>query len=121
MYDDQNFDDYSDYTDQGSRNQLASLANSAFVKGLISVILAEIPIGSIVAIFLGIMAGKSAKEAEAMASRMNCSAGGKCKAGKILGMIGKILGIVMSCFWVFYLVFFVIYFIFIIGLAASGY
>ncbi len=92
----------------GVMSQIQSLANSAFGKGLASVIMAEFPILCFIAIFLGGSAASRAKSASALALQNGVSAGGKCVAAKILGTIGMILGIIMSLFWVLYIIIIII-------------
>lgn len=91
---------------------MANLVNSAFKKGLASVILAEFPIASIVGIILGAISKKNVKEADRLAAQYGTKAPGKRTAAKVLGNIGLGLGIGMTIFWLFY-------FILIITLAAS--
>ena len=78
--------------------------DSAFGKGLASLILAEFPIGSIFAIGLGSKAQALAAESKQMAAFYGVDTHGKGQAGRILGKIGKILGIVMTSFWALYIV-----------------
>ena len=92
------------------------LANKAFTKGLISAILSEIPAASIASIVLGAGAQSAAAEAEQIAARYGISAGGKCKAGKILGTIGKIVGIVSTIFWALYFIIYFFYFLALMGM-----
>ena len=84
--------------------QVEGLVKSAFSKGLASVIMAEMPVASIIAIFMGNKALKLADSANALAAQYGISAGGKCVAAKVLGEIGKIVGIVMTILWPFYII-----------------
>ena len=77
--------------------------DSAFGKGLASLILAELPIGSIIAIGLGSKAQALAAESKQMAAFYGVDTHGKGQAGRILGKIGKILGIVMTCIYPIYI------------------
>ncbi len=95
--------------------QVQSLVNSAFGKALASVIMAEIPIASIIAIIMGSKALKLVDSANALAAQYGISAGGKCVAARILGKIGKIVGIVMTAFWPFYIIFMIAYVILMIS------
>ncbi len=92
----------------GSDPQVASLANSAFTKGLIAAILCEFPIGSIIAIFFGGTAQKLAQQAADLAVSLGISAGGKNVAARILGKVARIVGIVMTIFWAVYFLFIII-------------
>ena len=81
--------------------------NSAFGKGLAAAILAEFPIGSIIAIALGSGAANMAEQANAMAASRGTSAGGKNVAARVLGLVGKFAGIGFTIFWAIY--FFIIF------------
>lgn len=88
-----------------------SMVNSAFVKGLVAAILSSLPIGSIVAIFLGSASTKLVAKLRDHAAANGIKPSGKNIAAKILGLVGKIEGIVMTVYWA---IFFVIYVIWLI-------
>lgn len=83
-------------------SEIESCANSAFGKALASVIIASLPIGSLIAIFLSSGALRLVKRANELAAYCGVSAGGKAVAAKIMGIIGKISSIVMTVFYVLY-------------------
>lgn len=89
-------------------SQIQGLSKSAFGKGLASVIMSAFPILCFVAIFLGGSAVSQSKSASALALQNGVSAGGKCVAARILGIIGLILGILMTLFWVLYIIIIVV-------------
>lgn len=76
--------------------------NSAFGKGLAAAILAEFPIGSIIAIAMGSSAANMAEQANMMAASRGTSAGGKNVAARVLGLVGKFAGIGFTIFWGIY-------------------
>ena len=79
--------------------QLDAQEKSAFIKSLAAIIMAWFPITSIIAVFLGLKAGKLAKQTEELANQVGAKFSGKIKAAKILGMIGWIAGLVCSIVW----------------------
>lgn len=81
-----------------------SMVNSAFVKGLVATILASLPIGSIIAIFLGSASTKLVAKLRDHAAANGIKPSGKNIAAKILGMVGKIEGIVMTVVWAYYFI-----------------
>ncbi len=86
---------------------LQQLVNSAFGKALASVIMAELPIASIIAIFMGSSANKLVAKAENLAAQYGTKAGGKKIAAKIMGKIGFFMGIGMTIFWGIYILYFI--------------
>jgi hypothetical protein len=97
--------------------EVKKLADSAFGKCLAAVILAWWPICSVIAIILGGIGLKAAKQATELAEANKIQAGGKNIAAKITGKIGLIGGIIMTVFWLFYIILIVA----MIGLTASMY
>ena len=95
--------------EQTTSGELTLLVDKAFAKGLAAVILAEIPVGSLIAIFLGRKASKLVSEAEKIAEQTGLIPGGKKIAAKVLGKIGFIAGLAMSGFWALYTLFLMIY------------
>ena len=81
---------------------IAACVDSAFGKGLAAAILAEFPIGSIIAIALGSSAAELSEKANMMAASRGTSAGGKNVAARVLGLVGKFAGIGFTIFWAFY-------------------
>lgn len=79
--------------------------NSAFGKGLAAAILAEFPIGSIIAIALGSSAANMSEQANMMAASRGTTAGGKNVAARVLGLVGKFAGIGFTIFWAVYFVY----------------
>ena len=72
---------------------LKEMTDSAFGKGLASVIMAEFPIASIIAIIMGSKAKKQVQEADRLAAQHGTKAPGRRTAAKILGNVGFGLGI----------------------------
>lgn len=97
--------------DYAVQARLSSLTDSAFGKGLAATIMAEIPIASIISIFMGNASLKLAKQATEYAAEHGTTTGGKNTAAKILGNIGKWLGLAST---IAYGLFFVIYALYII-------
>ena len=104
------------YQQQSGEYRIKQLADSAFGKGLASVIMSGFPIVSIFAIFMAIAGKKASNEADALAKTMNVSAGGKNIAARILSIIGLVESIVCTCIYAFYF----FYMFFIIMLVISG-
>ncbi len=105
------------------RSQIQSIANSAFGKALAAAIIAEMPIGSIIAIIMGSKALRQVEGAYALGAQYGVCVGGKCIAAKVLGKVGKIAGIAMTAFWAVYFLWIILYiiiYIFIIGIAVAG-
>ena len=92
----QNFGGFYVHPLAGIMEQIKAHGDSAFGKALASVILSDIPLGSIIAIILAAVAKGGAKKAEGLASSYGLPAGGKVTAAKILSTIGLILGIVCT-------------------------
>ena len=82
--------------------EVENAADSAFGKGLASVIMSSFPITSIIAIFLGAGGLSGAKRTNAIAAHYGIEAGGKNIAARILSTIGLISSIVMTSFWGLY-------------------
>lgn len=83
--------------------KVQELVDSAFGKGLASVIICGLPISSIVAIFLAVSSKKSSKEAINLGIAYNIEVSGKNIAAKVLNTIGLISGIVATAIWGLYL------------------
>ena len=94
-------------------SQVTESANSAFGKGLAATIMAEFPVTSLIAIFMGAAGLKKVKQTNEMAAYYGIKAPGKNIAAKVLSMIGLITGIAMTAFWSLY------FFIFAIAILAS--
>ena len=109
------------YTKAALDAQLASYADAAFPKCLASVIMAEFPVASIIAIIMGAKGLGIVDQAYQLAIRNGVSAGGKNIASKVLGKIGKILGIVMTIFWAFFFFIYFIYFIILFAAITNGF
>lgn len=90
------------------------IVDSAFGKGLAAAIMCEIPVASIIAIFMGNSAVSLVQQAEQMAAQYGISAGGKCTAAKVLGKVGKFAGIGFTIFYVLYFGFLFLYLLFIV-------
>lgn len=96
---------------QTTNPEVQALVDSAFVKGLVAVILiiAEIPLPApIFSILLGSKALKMVDSASALAAQYGQTVCRKCIAAKILGKVGKIAGIAMTAFWSFFFSIFII-------------
>ena len=100
--------------------EIAKKADSAFTKALIATIICELPIGSIIAIFLSIASRIPLREAQRLAELHGVSAGGKAVAAKILGIISLILSIVSTVIYALYSIYIVLY-IFIFFAALGGF
>ncbi|MDY2608816.1 MAG: hypothetical protein SOV91_01005 [Eubacteriales bacterium] len=82
-------------------------AKSGMILGIIAMVLCEFPIGSIVAIFLGILAIRKSNAGRAVA---NAGGGRKAMAiiGKIFGIVSLVVGCIMTVVWPIYFVVFVV-------------
>ena len=69
-------------------SQVTESANSAFGKGLAATIMAEFPVASLIAIFMGAAGLKKVKQTNEMAAYYGIKAPGKNIAAKVLSMIG---------------------------------
>lgn len=103
------------------QEEIASLANSAFGKGLAAVIMASFPISCYVSIFLGASGMKSAKKASELARKNGLKAGGKNTAGRIMSIIGLAYGAYMSLVMTALFVFYFFYFIFFLMLSLGAF
>lgn len=101
---------------QHVKAEVASNADSAFGKSLAAVILANFPICSIIAIIMGSLGLKAANTTRELADRYGISAGGKCTAAKIMGLIGMIYGIVNTAAYTLLIVFYFLYFILLLSM-----
>lgn len=81
-------------------------AKSGMILGIIAMVLCEFPIGSIVAIFLGILAIRKSNAGRAVAN----AGGRKAMAiiGKIFGIVSLVVGCIMTVVWPIYFVVFVV-------------
>ena len=102
------------------QEEIASLANSAFGKGLAATIMANFPITCYISIFMGLAGLKKAKKAAALAEENGLSAGGKNTAGKILSIIGLAYGAYMSLTWTMVIAIYAIYAVILIAAALLG-
>lgn len=100
--------------------RIKALADEAFTKCLVSAILANFPIASIFAIFLGNAGLKVAKKATEYAEEHGTKTGGKNIIAKILGNVGKWLGLYNTVVTALLVAFYVIYFLFIMILMIAS-
>lgn len=105
---------------ESQKNALAQLIDSAFGKALASVIMAEFPIASIIAIFMGRKATSLIAEADKLAAQTGLKASGKRIAAKIMSIVGFIAGIVNSVMYIFLGIYLIFYFILIFAMAFGG-
>lgn len=79
------------------------ISKSALIKGIIACCIAALPIGSVIAIIMGIQAKKRAKLGkEAIeASGGTLRGKGAYMAGNICGLVAIILGAIMSAYYAF--------------------
>lgn len=96
-----------------------AMVNSAFSKGLAAAIIASLPIGSIIAIFLGNSSLKLVANLRNHAAYNGIKPSGKNIAAKILGMVGKITGIVMTAVWAYYFIFIIFWMILMIPIFSN--
>ncbi len=97
--------------------EVNELASSSLTRGIVALILAEIPIVSIVAIILGFSAKGKGQKAQNLAKQLYCKCPAKAIVGRILGIVGGIYGIFMTVFWPIY----IIYMIYIFGFLGNSY
>lgn len=81
------------------------ISKSALIKGIIACCIAVLPVGSVIAIIMGIQAKKRAKLGkEAIeASGGTLRGKGAYMAGNICGLVAIIFGAIMSAYYVFIL------------------
>ncbi|MBQ5883458.1 MAG: hypothetical protein IIW72_02920 [Clostridia bacterium] len=94
--------------------EVDAIAESAFSKSLIAVILAWFPICSIVSIFMGMSGLNLAKQANSMATDYGVRVSGKARTAKMLGTIGFAAGIIETITYVLSLIGALCYAIFMI-------
>ncbi len=89
--------------------EVAELAGASLTRSIVAMIFAELPLLSIIAIFLGFGAKKKAQTAMERAKQLNCECTAKATVGKILGLVSGILGILCSVIYAIYTLYFVIF------------
>ena len=94
--------------------EVDAIAESAFSKSLIAVILAWFPICSIVSIFMGMSGLNLAKQANSMATDYGVRVSSKARTAKILGTIGFAAGIITTVSYILSFTAWIIYLIFIV-------
>lgn len=93
--------------------EMKQLVDNAFGKSLSSVIMAQFPIASIIAIFYGKKASKMVTKIDELAAKTGENAGGKRIAAKIMSLIGFISGIYYTAFYALFGTIYLLYFLFI--------
>lgn len=86
------------------------ISKSALIKGIIACCIAALPVGSVIAIIMGIQAKKRAKLGkEAIeASGGTLRGKGAYMAGNICGLVAIIFGAIMTAYWGFAMLAFVL-------------
>jgi hypothetical protein len=79
------------------------ISKSALIKGIIACCIAVLPVGSVIAIIMGIQAKKRAKLGKEAIEASNGTLRGKgaYMAGNICGLVAIILGAIMSAYYAF--------------------
>ncbi len=91
--------------------QMKTLVEGTFGKALASVIMAQFPIASIIAIFTGRKASKMVAQIDELAAETGIAPGGKRTASKIMSLVGFISGIYYTAFYAMFGTLYLFYFI----------
>lgn len=100
------------FQDETTDAQLHTLVDNAFSKSLGSVIMAQFPIASIIAIFSGKKASKMVAQIDELAAQTGKNPGGKRMAAKIMSLVGLISGIYYTAFYATFGTLYLSYFFF---------